>query len=89
VLFVLLVSAAGGVVDALLHNSLVSLLVWLSLVVPSLAVSIRRLHDTNRSGWTLLILLVPIIGSVVVLIYDLLPGTPGANEFGATTSEHA
>ena len=51
-------------------------------LIPSLAVGVRRLHDTNRSGSWLLILLVPIIGFIVILIFALLESTPGENKYG-------
>ena len=59
------------------------LLVLVSLVffLPSLAVLIRRLHDLDRSGGWYWILLVPIAGSIVLLVFTLLPGTPGKNRF--------
>ena len=55
----------------------------LGSLVPSIAVSIRRLHDTDRSGWWLLLALVPIIGSLVLLYFYILEGTRGQNEYGA------
>lgn len=55
-----------------------SLLVFL----PSLAVQFRRLHDTNRSAWWLLLLLIPIAGWVVLVIFSCQRGTPGENLFG-------
>jgi uncharacterized membrane protein YhaH (DUF805 family) len=58
-------------------------LVGLALVVPWLAVSIRRLHDSDRSGWWLLIGVVPIVGGIIVLVLMALEGTRGANRFGA------
>jgi uncharacterized membrane protein YhaH (DUF805 family) len=51
------------------------------LGIPGLAVSIRRLHDTDRSGWWWWLSLVP-FGSVVVLVFHALPGTAGPNQFG-------
>lgn len=60
----------------------VYLLAILGNLIPALSVGIRRLHDTNRSGWWLLISLIPLIGGVVLLIFYVLPGTPGANRFG-------
>ncbi len=51
------------------------------LLLPGLAVSVRRLHDQDRSGWWLLINLVP-FGNIVLLIFFCLPGTPGPNRFG-------
>lgn len=59
-----------------------SLLVSLGLLLPNLALAVRRLHDTDRSGWWLLIGLIPIVGSLVLLVFYLLPGTQGQNRFG-------
>jgi len=55
---------------------------WLAFVLPSIAATIRRLHDTDRSGWWLLLGFVPFV-SLVLLVCLLLPGTPGGNRFGA------
>ncbi len=55
----------------------------LALIIPSLAVSARRLHDTNRSGWWLLLYLLPGIGSIILFIFFCLKGTDGENRFGA------
>ncbi|CAN5140536.1 DUF805 domain-containing protein [soil metagenome] len=54
----------------------------LAILVPSIAVGFRRLHDTNRSAWWLLIAFIPLIGGIVLLIFNILPGTVGANRFG-------
>ncbi len=56
--------------------------VLLGLFVPSLAVSFRRLHDTNRSAWWLLLGFLPIIGVIVLLVFMVLDGTAGPNRFG-------
>jgi len=61
----------------------ITALVALGLLVPSLAVSIRRLHDSDRSGWWLLLGLVPMVGEIIVLVFMVLKGTRGANRFGA------
>lgn len=63
----------------------------LAVLVPGLAVSVRRLHDTGRSGWYLLIGLIPVIGSLIVLVLMLLDSQPGANAYGPnpkTTGEY-
>jgi uncharacterized membrane protein YhaH (DUF805 family) len=57
-------------------------LVTLVLFVPTLAVSVRRLHDIDRSGWWFLLVLVPIVGAIVLLVFFLGRGTSGANRFG-------
>jgi uncharacterized membrane protein YhaH (DUF805 family) len=59
-----------------------STLFILATIVPSIAVGVRRLHDTDRSGWWLLIALVPIIGALVLLFFYVSDGTRGPNRFG-------
>ena len=54
----------------------------LAVLVPSLAVAFRRLHDTNRSAWWILIGLVPFVGGIVLLVFACLDSTPGPNQFG-------
>jgi uncharacterized membrane protein YhaH (DUF805 family) len=54
----------------------------LANVVVSLPLGVRRLHDINRSGWWLLIGLVPFVGWIVLIVFACLPGTPGPNRFG-------
>ncbi|CAN5530431.1 hypothetical protein BH10PLA2_BH10PLA2_03490 [soil metagenome] len=55
----------------------------LATVVPLLAVQVRRLHDQNRSGWLVLINMVPYVGAIIVLFLMAVEGTPGTNRFGA------
>ncbi|HEY0085314.1 MAG TPA: DUF805 domain-containing protein [Allosphingosinicella sp.] len=64
-----------------------SLLFMLAIIVPSIAVGVRRLHDTNRSGWWMLIGLLPIVGGIVLLIFFVLEGTSGSNEYGPDPKE--
>lgn len=71
--------AGGGIVVTLL--SLLMGVIGLALFLPSLAVTVRRLHDTGRSGWWYLLCLVP-FGSIVVLVFCCLDSTPGPNQFG-------
>ncbi len=54
----------------------------LAVLLPSLGVAVRRLHDTNRSGWWLLIGLIPVIGTIVLLVFFVLEGTRGPNRHG-------
>lgn len=56
--------------------------VILACFVPNLAVTIRRLHDTDKSGWFLLVGAIPLVGGIVMLVFLVLPGSPGENRFG-------
>ena len=55
----------------------------LAMLVPSLAVGVRRLHDTNRSAWFLLLVLIPIAGPIIYLVFLAQEGTPGENQYGS------
>jgi uncharacterized membrane protein YhaH (DUF805 family) len=76
-LFSFLVSLAASIVDAVLgtdydgatSGGLIQTVVSLALFLPSLAVGIRRLHDTDRSGWWILIGLIPIIGWILLIVW--------------------
>ena len=70
-------------------NGLISLLLNLALFLPSLAVAVRRLHDTDRSGWWLLIALIPLVGAIVLLVFFCQDGTPGKNRFGNSPKHQA
>jgi uncharacterized membrane protein YhaH (DUF805 family) len=61
---------------------IVAMLFMLAVLLPSLAVLIRRLHDTDHSGWWFFIELVPIIGPLWLLYLLVISGTPGPNRFG-------
>jgi len=61
---------------------LLSNLYLLAVLIPGIAVSVRRLHDISRSGWWLLIGLIPLIGAIVLLIFMAQDSKPGENQFG-------
>lgn len=61
----------------------------LAVLLPGIGVSMRRLHDTDRSGWWLLLVFIPIIGGLVLLVFMILDGTPGTNRFGPNPKEAA
>jgi uncharacterized membrane protein YhaH (DUF805 family) len=84
-LFVVLLSIAAGLIDLALFRSFdfspLQSLVGLGLFIPGLAVSIRRLHDLDRTGWWFL-LVFTIIGAIVLLVWNCMRGTIGPNRFG-------
>jgi uncharacterized membrane protein YhaH (DUF805 family) len=59
-----------------------TMLFWLAVLIPGIAVGIRRLHDTDRSGWWLLLAFVPLVGAIVLLVFFVSDGTHGPNRFG-------
>ena len=65
----------------------ISILYGLAILIPGLAVSVRRLHDIDRSGWWLLIGFVPVIGAVILLVFMLINSKPGENQYGANPKE--
>ena len=84
VLFSMVIAMVLGVVDYVLGTpGIIGLIFALAILIPSIAVGVRRLHDTDRSGWWLLIAFIPILGTIALLIFLLLDGTPGDNRFGA------
>lgn len=62
--------------------SAVETLVSLVLICPAISVAVRRLHDLDRSGWWFWIVLIPIVGWIILLVWDCTRGTPGPNRFG-------
>jgi uncharacterized membrane protein YhaH (DUF805 family) len=57
-------------------------LIVLAFIIPGIAVTVRRLHDTDRSGWSLLLGLIPLVGAILLIIYYCTEGTAGPNRFG-------
>jgi uncharacterized membrane protein YhaH (DUF805 family) len=93
ILFSLLVSIVLGIFDKFLFPEgvlreigILGSIYSLAVLLPSLAVSVRRLHDTNRSGWWLLLILIPVIGFIVLLVFFLEKSTSGENKYGSNSN---
>jgi uncharacterized membrane protein YhaH (DUF805 family) len=88
VLFNILFSMAAGILDSILGldfrsgSGMIGSLYGLAVLIPSIAVAVRRLHDVGRSGWFLLINLIPIIGWIWFIIVLCTEGNPGINKYG-------
>lgn len=84
ILFNLIVSIVLAVADLSLGSPLVLYYIYsLAVLLPSLAVSVRRLHDTDRSGWWMLLMFLPIVGPIVLFIFFLFDSSPQENKHGA------
>ena len=82
-LFNILTLTAVSLVGALLHDhGILYTLGSLALLLPSLALAVRRMHDLDRSGWWLLVGFVPVIGTILLLVWFCTRGTGGPNQFG-------
>jgi len=65
---------------------ILSLVYALAVLVPGLAVGVRRLHDTGKSGWFLLLGLIPCAGFIILIVFFATEGAPGPNQYGATAT---
>lgn len=89
VLFNIIVAVVLSLIDTLLGTfnfmqgvGLLSGLYALAVLIPTLAVTVRRLHDIDRTGWWIFINLIPLIGFIVLLVFAVTDGTPGSNRYG-------
>ena len=81
-ILVTLVDVAMGSFDTATGMGMLGALLALGMFIPSLAVAVRRLHDTDRSGWDFLICLIPLIGAIWFIVLMCFDSTPGDNRFG-------
>lgn len=87
-LFNFIVGFSLGAIEGALNiapgteESLLLSVYTLIVLIPSLAVSVRRLHDTNRSGWWCWLWMIPVIGALILLLFSVQEGTDGENEYG-------
>lgn len=77
----------GGGMSMHYEGGLVANLWMLANFLPGLAVSIRRLHDIDKSGWFLLIALIPVVGWIVLIVWYCQQGTAGDNRFGSAVPQ--
>lgn len=83
VLFNIIIALTIGLIEGMLASAgVVGMIYSLAVLIPSIAVAVRRLHDTDRSGWWLLIGLVPLIGAIVLMVFLVLDSSPGQNQYG-------
>ena len=90
----IIITIVLGVLDLVTGSYLTESGIWflsggyaLALLMPSIAVSIRRLHDTDRSGWWVLFSLVPLIGIIVFYVFMAQDSKPGENQYGLNPRE--
>jgi uncharacterized membrane protein YhaH (DUF805 family) len=62
------------------------LLWFLAIIIPSVALTVRRLHDSNKSGWLYLLSMIPLVGGIILLVFVLLPPDPVGQQYDQPTS---
>ena len=82
VLFYVIFYVVLSIIDNVLGTMILTLIFSLALLIPSISIAARRLHDTGRSGWWQLIVLIPVIGIIVLIVFLVLE-SQGDNEYGA------
>jgi uncharacterized membrane protein YhaH (DUF805 family) len=78
----LIASLVLSFVDAQVGTVFIGLLYSFAVFLPALGVFVRRLHDTDRSGWWLLLSFIPVIGVIVLIVFAAQEGSPGVNGYG-------
>ena len=88
VLFNFIFAVAANILDYIFGSyGVISIIYGLAMLIPGLAVSVRRLHDVNKSGWMILVSLIPVVGFIWLLVLDVTEGTPGENSYGANPND--
>lgn len=82
VVWVIVMTVVASMLVSPESSGIVSLVLYLPMVIPGIAVTVRRLHDTNRSGAWYLINFVPIVGPIVLLVFMVMDSQPGENQYG-------
>ncbi len=82
ILIFMVIYIALAVLDSVLGTFFIAAIFNLVCLLPSISVAARRLHDTGRTGWWQLIILIPLIGAIVLLVF-LVQDSHGDNEYGA------
>ena len=77
-----LVAVVATIIDGILGVTILEVILVLAVLIPGLAVSVRRLHDVGRSGWWLLIGLIPLVGAIVLLVFACQDSQAGPNRWG-------
>lgn len=82
-----LIDFSFGLGDPSTGMGLLSGIFSLAILIPSISVGARRLHDTGRSGWWMLLALIPIIGVIILIVFFALDSEPDINRFGPNPKE--
>ncbi len=83
VLFSFIISFVLGIVDDMLFGrQILSMIFNLAVLIPSIAIAVRRLHDLGKTGWWYLLIFVPLIGTIVLIVWFCMKGQTTKNQYG-------
>lgn len=86
-LFVVIIAIVLAIADYALGSQVLGLIFNVAILLPSLGVAVRRLHDTDRTGWWILISLIPFVGTIILLVFLCSDSKPGENKYGPNPKE--
>lgn len=79
----IIIDVIGAIIGTAAHAVAIQYIIYILVAVVTLSLSVRRLHDSGKSGFWWLIGFIPIIGTITLIVFYCLPGTPGPNKYGA------
>ncbi len=82
ILFAVIGAIVARIIDYVIGAPIVYTIFGLAVLLPNIAIGVRRLHDTDRSGWWLFLSFIPLVGAIILIIWFCTKGTDGPNRFG-------
>jgi uncharacterized membrane protein YhaH (DUF805 family) len=83
----IIIDAIGGIIGRSAHAVVIQYIIYAVVAIGTLSLSVRRLHDSGKSGFWWLIGFIPIIGTITLIVLYCLPGTPGPNKYDAIAGQ--
>ena len=81
-LFYVIVATVGNILAGVTGLSWITAIVSLAFMLPALGVMIRRMHDIGKSGWWILITIIPLVGTIIMIVWCCKDSEPGSNQYG-------
>ena len=82
ILFIVIGLVVAEIIDTVIGKPIFYTLFSLAVLIPNIAIGVRRLHDLDRSGWWLLLSFIPLVGAIILIVWFCSKGTDGPNRFG-------
>jgi uncharacterized membrane protein YhaH (DUF805 family) len=82
ILFAVIGAIVARIIDYVIGAPVVYTIFGLAVLLPNIAIGVRRLHDTDRSGWWLFLSFIPLVGAIILIVWFCTKGTDGPNRFG-------